>query len=49
MINVSENHSLIYKVLFESFDLFNAIFKTLNRKKNLILLIESLNCYINVI
>ena len=33
MINVGENHPLIYKVLFESFDLFNAIFKTLNRKK----------------
>ncbi len=30
MINVSENHSLIYKALFESFDLFNVI---INLKK----------------
>ena len=50
MINVSENHPLIYKALFESFDLFNAIInlKQLIEKKSHTL-IESLNCYINVI
>ncbi len=49
MINVSENHSLIYKALFESFDLFNAIInlKQLIEKKSHTL-IESLNYYINV-
>ena len=50
MINVSENHPLIYKALFESFDLFYAIInlKQLIEKKSHTL-IESLNCYINVI
>ena len=49
MINVSENHPLIYKALFESFDLFYAIInlKQLIEKKSHTL-IESLNCYINV-
>ena len=49
MINVSENHPLIYKALFESFDLFNAVInlKKLIEKKSHSL-IESLNFYINV-
>ena len=49
MINVSENHSLIYKALYESFDLFNVLInlKQLIEKKSHTL-IESLNCYINV-
>ena len=49
IINVSENHPLIYRALFEVFDLFKAIinlkeilnFKTFS-------LIESLNCFVNV-
>ena len=49
MINVSENHPLIYKALFESFDLFKAVInlKQLIEKKSHSL-IESLNFYINV-
>ena len=49
IINVSENHPVIYRALFEVFDLFKAIinlkeilnFKTFS-------LIESLNCFVNV-
>ena len=49
IINVSENHPVIYRALFETFDLFKAVinlkeikdFKTFN-------LLESLNCFINV-
>ena len=41
MINVSENHSLIYKALYESFDLFNVLInlKQLIEKKSHILII----------
>ena len=49
IINVSENHPVIYQALFETFDLFKAVinlkeikdFKTFS-------LYESLNCFVNV-
>ena len=49
IINVSENHPLIYRALFETFDLFKAIIN-LNELKNFktFSLIESLNCFVNV-
>jgi len=49
IINVSENHPLIYRALFESFDLFKAVInlKELKSFKTFSLL-ESLNCFVNV-
>ena len=49
IINVSENHPLIYRALFEVFDLFKAIInlKELKSFKTFSLL-ESLNCFVNV-
>ncbi len=48
MINVSENHPLIYKVLFETFDLFNAIINLKNLNKKSFTLLESLNSFVFV-
>ena len=48
MINVSENHPLIYKVLFETFDLFNAIINLKNLNKKSFTLFESLNSFVFV-
>ena len=49
IINVSENHPLIYRALFEAFDLFKAVInlKELKSFKTFSLL-ESLNCFVNV-
>ena len=49
IINVCENHPLIYRALFESFDLFKAVIdlKELKSFKTFSLL-ESLNCFVNV-
>ena len=49
IINVSENHPLIYRALFETLDLFKAVInlKELKSFKTFSLL-ESLNCFVNV-
>jgi len=49
IINVSENHPVIYRALFEAFDLFKAIINLKEIKEfKTFSLIESLNCFVNV-
>ena len=49
IINVSENHPVIYRALFEAFDLFNAIINLKEIKEfKTFSLLESLNCFVNV-
>lgn len=47
IIKVSENHPLVNKALFETFELFQAIIKMLSNKIKSHTLIESLNFYVN--
>ena len=49
IINVSENHPVIYRALFEAFDLFKAIIELKEIKEyKTFSLLESLNCFVNV-
>jgi hypothetical protein len=49
IINVSENHPVIYRALFEAFDLFNAIINLKEIKEfKTFSLLESLNAFVNV-
>ena len=49
IINVSENHPVIYRALFEAFDLFQAIINLKEIKEfKTFSLLESLNCFVNV-
>ena len=49
IINVSENHPVIYRALFEAFDLFDAIINLKEIKEfKTFSLLESLNCFVNV-
>lgn len=47
IIKVSENHPLVNKALFETFELFQAIIKMFTNKIKSHTLIESLNFYVN--
>ena len=49
IINVSENHPIIYRALFEVFDLFEAVINLKEIKEfKTFTLLESLNCFVNV-
>ena len=49
IINVSENHPVIYRALFEAFDLFKAVINLKEIKEfKTFSLLESLNCFVNV-
>ena len=49
IINVSENHPVIYRALFEAFDLFQAVINLKEIKEfKTFSLLESLNCFVNV-
>ena len=49
IINVSENHPVIYRALFEAFDLFKAVIELKEIKEfKTFSLLESLNCFVNV-
>lgn len=49
MIKCSENHPLIYKALFESYDLFKAVIQISFIKTKTHGLLEALNAYCNVL
>lgn len=49
MIKCSENHPLIYKALFESYDLFKAVIRISFLKNKTHALLESLNAYCDVL